>query len=104
MKMRRIEITVESESVILAGGGGMARKWCAACGANVPVLSGSDAAALVGERGVKKANQEAEIHAIEGGPQVCLPSLLRLVLRAHGAVETPPDKIQTVERECSDES
>ncbi len=77
---RKIEITIETERVVVAGtrrDGG--EKWCDECGAEARLIALEDAAALlrVPTDTVLRWASEARLHVIEtgGSVSICLTSL-----------------------------
>ena len=83
MRKKRLEITIETTRVFVAGGSGsQAREWCGSCGGQFQMLTMEQAMNVGGmtTRAIYRRIETGEIHFSEksdGRLLVCLKSLLK---------------------------
>jgi hypothetical protein len=79
---RRTEITIEIDRVMVISRRNTQRHWCESCGAEVDMISESEATVVAGAtaQAIRRLVQSGAIHsrsAVHGGRLICLDSLLR---------------------------
>jgi hypothetical protein len=79
---RRTEITIEIDRVMVISRRNTAQHWCESCGAEVDMISESEATIVAGAtaQAIRRLAQTGAIHsrrAVDGGQLICLDSLLR---------------------------
>jgi hypothetical protein len=79
---KRIQITVETERVLVIRSNGRSRRWCVDCGRDVDVVNFVQAAALTGiaQPRLSTGTETKKWHGFEdpdGTPFICLESLLK---------------------------